>query len=304
METDMLDQQELEDSCCDIVFSHRGFPVNCGKHPIIWMNAIVDPEMTQKFFKISQDKWDEEVAAKGYLFRKATAVQVCSEAEAERHARTFPDIASRFVPIPLFVPHALPTSESILDKHRKAKLVKFLFVGNQARRKGLQETLNAFELLPPAARRSASLTVVSRFERGRIAIPNDPHIIVHRGLPQVKVLDLMRDSHVLVNVAHHESYSMIFPEAMSQGMLCLGPDWEVQRELFDNGHAGMNVRCDVNLLRDAMLRVIEDEDYRMALASSGWRRFNERYAPNVVACKYEEMFRAVVAGKYTNGANR
>jgi len=265
------------------------------------MNAIVDPEMTRSFFEISHAEWDDVVGIKGELFRKAAVVQVCSETEAERHARTFPDIADRFVPIPLFIPHLVPAPESILDKHRKAEPVRLLFVGNQARRKGLQETLDAFESLPHSVRRSASLTVVSRFERGRIAVPNDPSITVHHGLPQAEVLELMRASHVLVNVAHHESYGMIFPEAMSNGMLCLGPNWEVQRELFDNGRAGVNVRCEVDLLRAAMRRVIEDEDYRMAIASAGLRRFNERYAPAIVASKYADLFHAVAAGKYKNG---
>jgi len=99
-------------------------------------------------------------------------------------------------------------------------------------------------------------------------------------------------------VAHHESWGMIFLEAMSQGVLCLGPDWETQRELFDNGHAGMNVPCKVDLVRGAMLRAIEDEDYRLALASAGWRRFNQRYAPAVVASKYADLFRAVASGEY------
>ena len=64
----------------------------------------------------------------------------------------------------------------------------------------------------------------------------------------MQVLALMRDSHVLVNVSHIESFGMVFLEGMSQGMLCLGPDWEVQREIFDEGRAGMNMRCEVGTL--------------------------------------------------------
>jgi glycosyltransferase involved in cell wall biosynthesis len=57
----------------------------------------------------------------------------------------------------------------------------------------------------------------------------------------------------------------------------------------------MNVVCDAGRLREAMLRAIEDEAYRLELASAGWRRFNELYTPAVVASKYAELFRSVAA---------
>jgi glycosyltransferase involved in cell wall biosynthesis len=171
------------------------------------------------------------------LFRKAAIVQVCTEAEAARHARTFPDVADRFVPVPLFVPHLRSAAESVLDKHRKASPVRLLFVGNDARRKGLKEALDAFAHLPEAVRQSSLFTIVSHFDRSfdgsRVSVPSDPRVTVHGGLPQADVLELMRESHVLVNAAHCESYGNVFLEAMSQGTLCVGPSWEVQRELFD-----------------------------------------------------------------------
>lgn len=300
---DHLDAKELARSDCDLVFSHRGFPVNSGEVPVIWMNGILDPEMQKSFFHTDQTFVDEEIAVKRQFLRKAAAVQLCTDGQAARHARTFPEIADRFVAIPLFAPDLRPIPESSLEKHRKADPVKLLFVGNQPRLKGLPETLEAYASLPDSIRRCTTLTIVSHFDGDRrgFTIPDDPRITIHRGLRPPQVLALMRNSHVLINVSHCESFGMVFIEAMSQGMLCLGPDWEAQREIFDEGRAGINLRCDVGLLRVALLRAIQDEKYRLALASAGWRRFNERYAPAVVASKYAELFRAVAAGKLANG---
>src|ERR1039458_10241849 len=66
-DTDHLDVQELARSGCNVVFSHRGFPMNCEEIPVIWMNAVVDPEMTKSYFKLSQEAMDEEVAVKREL---------------------------------------------------------------------------------------------------------------------------------------------------------------------------------------------------------------------------------------------
>jgi glycosyltransferase involved in cell wall biosynthesis len=292
---DYLDAGELNRSGCTMVFSHRGFPLNSGNVPVIWMHAIVDPEMVKSNFHIAQSETDEEIAVKGELFKKAAAVQVCSEAEAERHRRTYPDISDRFVPVPMFLPYLKSMPESIIEKHRHVRPIRLLFVANQPLVKGLTETLAAYCSLPAEVRKFTSLTIVSHFDRGsgRISVPNDPDIIVHSGLPRAELLHLMSECHILVNVAHVESYGLVFPEAMSRGMLCLGPSWEVQRELLDEGRAGMNLHCEVDLLRSAMQRAIEDEDHRIALATAALRRFSERYAPGVVAEKYMDLFRAV-----------
>jgi glycosyltransferase involved in cell wall biosynthesis len=296
-ETDLLDPRELARARCDVVFSHRGLTLNSGEVPVVWMNAILDPRMTAHFFGTTHAAFEEEVAMKGPLFRKAAAVQVCSEAEAERHRQTFPDIADRFHAVPLFGPHLLAAHESILEKHLGARPVNLLFVGNQAERKGLPEALEAYRSLPEATRKFTSFTIVSHFDRSSPIIPNEPQITVHRGLGPTAVMELMRRSHILVNVAHHESYGMIFLEAMSQGVLCLGPDWEVQREILADGAAGVNLPCDAVAIRAAMLRSIEDEDWRLTLATMALRRFNERFAPAVVAHQYAELFRSTAAGR-------
>jgi len=269
--------------------------MNAGAVPVVWMNALVDPEMVRTYFNPGAQAMEDEIRVKRELFHKAAVVQVCTEAEAARHADTFPDIADRFVPVPLFGPHLCSAPQTVLEKHIATNPVKLLFVGNQARRKGLRETLEAFMSLSKSLRERTTFTIVTNFDRGSVDIPQELGIILHRGLPAAGVADLMRESHVLINIARHESYGMVFLEAMSQGTLCLGPDWEVQRELFDYGRAGVNVRCQVPLIREGMLRAIEDNAWRASLAAAGWRRFNERYTPAIVAAEYAKLFRNVSA---------
>src|SRR5258708_4944464 len=51
---DRLDSKELARSGCEIVFSHRGFPLNSGDIPVVWMHAILDPEMYKSYFGSGQ----------------------------------------------------------------------------------------------------------------------------------------------------------------------------------------------------------------------------------------------------------
>ena len=293
-EADKLDAAELMRSGCNVIFSHRGYPVNAGDVPVIWQSSILDPVMTDQYDSARDPAERQmEVAVRHEFFRRAAVVQVSTEAEAARLSQTFPELAGRFVPIPFFLPYLEAAPESQLERHKSDETIEVLFVGNDARRKGLDLLLAAFTSLPANLLQRARLTVISNFDDGKVQIPTglgSERVTVLRGVPPASVLERMRRSHILVNVARFESYGFIFPEAMSQGMVCIGPDWEVQRELLDYGRAGVTLPCDAEAIRLALARLIDDPEYRYELARNGWIRFRERLHPSVVAKQYAELF--------------
>jgi glycosyltransferase involved in cell wall biosynthesis len=295
-ETSRLAANELAASGCDVVYSHREYPLNAGGKPVLWMSAILDPAMCAHYGVVPR-AMRADVQVKSDLFHRAAAVQVSTEAEAKRHAAMFPDIAGRFIPVPFYTPHIEACPRAALDRHLDALPVRLLFVGNNAVRKGLPELLQAFMLLPERLRKRSSLTIVSNFDRGKVSLPASDRIRVIRGASPMVVAEEMRRAHVLVNAAHFESYGFVFVEAMAQGLACVAPPWEVQRELFDGGRAGVLTPCDVHAVGEAIERLIEDDLYRLHLALAGWQRFQERYAPEVVGRRYAEMFRAVASGR-------
>ncbi len=290
-ETDQLDAEELRRSGCNVIFSHRGYPENAGDLPVIWQSSILHPEMTFSYTGLDESALQPELEIRREYFSRAALVQVSTKAEAIRLDRSFPELAGRFVPVPFFLPHLKAVAEEALDRHRNPEKIEILFVGNEAKRKGLDLLLAAFSSLPELIRRQAHLTIVSRFDGAKIDLSSLEGVTVLGGIAQEAVVALMRKAHILVNVARFESYGFIFPEAMSQGVVCVGPDWEVQRELLDEGNAGVNLPCEIGAIRDALVRLVEDEGYRIRLAVAGWTRFKEQLAPEVVARQYAEMFR-------------
>jgi glycosyltransferase involved in cell wall biosynthesis len=299
-ETDQLDAAELKRSGCNVVFSHRGYPTNAGDVPVIWQSSILDPVMTMSYTGFGEDELRPEKEIRHEFFGRAAKVQVSTEAEAIRLSRTFPELKGRFVPIPFFLPYLEAAPEQLLERHTSPETVEILFVGNDARRKGLDLLLAAFTSMPRSSRSRTHLTVVSNFDGLKVDMPDMDHITVYKRLPQPAVVELMRRAHVLVNVARFESYGFVFPEAMAQGTVCVGPAWEVQRELLDEGRAGVNLPCDADAIQTSLIRLVEDDDYRLALASAGWERFNKQYAPAIVAGMYAKLFGSVATRECNN----
>jgi glycosyltransferase involved in cell wall biosynthesis len=292
-ETSYLSSKELTRSKSDLIFAQRAYPLNAGGTPVVWENAIVDPEMQLAFGATARDL-EEERRVKEPLFHRAAAIQVFSSAEAKRHAALFPSIGDRFVPIPWFAPHIRPCNLQDIEKHKGASPVQILFVGNNAIRKGIEELLSAFTQLPVSIQNRAQLTVISNFDRCNVDIPKNDRITVLRGASSQVVMEEMRRAHIFVNVARFESYGVVFLEAMSQGAAILGPDWEVQRELLNYGEAGLNLRCDAAGIKNALETLIGDEEYRYKLGVNAWHRFQQEYTPAIVARKYAELFQFAV----------
>ncbi len=293
-QTSTLSASDLARSGARVVFAHRAFPLNGGAVPTVWQNCILDPDM-QLAFGATQDEIDAEIGTKGKLYRLATAVQVSTEAEAERLGRYFPDIADRFVAVPFFTPHVHACEQESLQKHLEPGPVRILFTGNQAWRKGLDLLLEAFLGLDESLQKRAELTVISNFVPPAVALPVHRRITILRGADNARVMQEMARSHIFVNVARFESYGLVFHEAMSQGLACLAPNWEVQRELFDNGAAGRLLSPRADAIRLALEELIPDPQQRFRLGTAAWLRFRRRYAPEIVARQYAKLFHSLAA---------
>lgn len=291
-----LDAEELRRSNCDIVFSHRSFPENAADYPVIWQNSILDPNM-QLAYGATESQIETEVDKKRPLFEKASVVQVSTKAEAIRLSGVFPHLSNRFFPVPFFLPDTIATTDaSVEEKHVAKGRIHVLFVGNEAKRKGLDSLLTAFMLLPRALRRMVKLSIVTSFQDGPIRIPPDDSIELLGSISHSKVMQLMNVAHIFAMPSKFESYGLVYIEAMSCGTVPVAPNFEVQREIVENGAAGLTTSGDPRDLSQILQMLIEDRATRTKLAISARNRFTANFAPNIVAQRYLQMFKAA-AGK-------
>ena len=292
---DRLNERELAGSGCQVIFSHRDFPANAGRIPVVWQNSVLDPEMSLAR-GIKPEVLDEEFRLKRKLFARARLVQVSTMAEARRLGDWMPEIADRFRAVPFFLPYLEAADEAVVRaKHADAGTVEFVFVGREAHRKGLPELLAALESLDFGNNERASLTIVSDFRDGSITLPNWTNLKHESSLNRTQVVALFDRSHILLMPSRFESYGFVYLEAMSRGVVPVVPDWEVQREIVDGGECGMIVRCQPASIADAVRQLIVDDTLRQRLAMQTLRRFGNEYAPSVVADRYAALFGEAVS---------
>jgi glycosyltransferase involved in cell wall biosynthesis len=286
----LLDRGEFARSDCQVVFCHDDFPRNAEGIPVVWQNSILDPEMER-----ARGQSDEQLAAqraeKEPGFRRARFVQVSTEAERIRLGKWFPQLAEKFVAIPFFLPDVHPLDEAQFEqKLAGTGPLRCVFVGHEARRKGLARVYDAFSALPSAMRERIHLTVVSRQSDGRVAAPPLPNITVHSELPFAETQQLIRRSDVFLMPSFYESFGLVFVEAMAQGTIPIAPNWEVQREIVDDGRAGILASGEPSELAEWLVRLSDDCTLRASLARNAWQRFHSCFAPQIVARTYCDLF--------------
>jgi len=276
----------------DVILCHRRFPLTAGRIPVIWQCCVLDPQMQMASGR-SDTQIELDYAEQAQAYQLAGAVQVSTEAEVARHAMRFPNLSAKFRNVPFFLDHVEAIDKNDLRaKHDGSWPLKILFVGRDARRKGLDLLIQAYLGLPAALRSRCELDVVSSTLDG-IRIPSNLGIRWHGSLPSREVQRLMRAAHVFAMPSRFESFGFTFVEAMAAGCTVIGPQWEVQSEILNYGCAGYVVHPSSDAVSAAFRRVCEDPDLRLRLATSAHERFLEKYAPAAVASSYYKMFESV-----------
>jgi glycosyltransferase involved in cell wall biosynthesis len=187
--------------------------------------------------------------------------------------------------IPFFLP-GLRAADDISQKWERPEL-RFVFVGRQALRKGLAQTVAAMIPLLEANPK-LSLTIVSSQDGGKVAIPALPNIHVRKEATQDEVLVLLQQSHVLLMPSAWESYGFVYIEAMSRGCVPLAVDRPVQRELL--GHHGLLVRSqDSEEIRETIRDAMGDAGRLRRMAETGLEDFRARFSPEAVAGEFQRV---------------
>ncbi len=202
------------------------------------------------------------------------------------------------------VPFFLPENEmiSIDEKWRKAvdepeAALSLLFVGRQARRKGLVKMLKA---VVPMLRENTKLqlNIVSSFSDGAVDVPNLPNIRVLGEQSKAAVMQLMAEAHLLLMVSSWESYGFTYIEALSRGCVPVALDRPIQRELLEP-HGILMPSDEPKQMEEILRGFLMWRGLLQKMALGGQGLFAKRYSPEAVAWQFYSALMDMVRVRQT-----
>jgi glycosyltransferase involved in cell wall biosynthesis len=267
----------------DVVFAYGEFPRGFAHTPVLWEHTFA-PQLDADEASYVRD-WRARASP---IVEQAARVVTATDVSAEWFARMFPAAASKVRSVPYYLPELAGLAAAAMDdKQRDSSRIRLLFVGKQARRKGLLQLVAAWERLDRSSRAQLEVQVVSAMLDGPVTLPAEWHWQAH--VPDVQVC--MRRAHVLVHPALSEAFGLVLVEAMAAGCLVITTHAPIQRSIV-GAQAGVFVDPrDPEALAAALRALLRDparEQLRAGMRAS-LARFHARYRPELVARQYADL---------------
>jgi len=198
---------------------------------------------------------------------------------------------------PFFLPDIVPIDLLRLDAKQGQEVVRLLFVGADGGRKGIHVLTAALGILTPSVARRLHVDVVTSTPVD-IAHLRCKSVVVHRRLPHADVMRLMAQANVFCMPTLHDTYGLVFLEAMSQGCAIISDDDLPRIEMIRDSGCGV---CVDPAAGDAPARVaaaiahmVEDESARENCSRKARETFVREYAAEAVAVRLQMIFKKIV----------
>lgn len=273
-----VDRHEMERFAPDVVFAHGCYPRNTGSTPVLWETGFLlpdDPLVRQR----SPESYRHEINLARRVARQAGIVALSNRNAMRLMAQAMPEIAHKLRAIPFYRPYMRPLNEEqVRAKHQEPGPVRILLVGLQARRKGAPVLVDAVSLVHRQRPGAVRLDIVSDFSDGRFPIAPDLPVYTPGAMGRAQTQLMFQRAHIYAMPSALESYGIAFIEAMAQGCVVLAPDRMPQREIIDEGRAGIPIdTTSPEAIAAALIRLVDDPALRIDLGLSALRRYRAEY---------------------------
>ena len=238
----------------------------------------------------------EEIKIKRACAVRATLITSHSHSNLDNLAMIMPDQVTKMRCLPFFLPHlkTLPEAE-IRKKFTGLEKIHFTFIGREARRKGLPETLTAFQQLSAKFPSKLHLKIVTNFADGAVEIPAHPDIELLGETSRDEVQRLLEQSHILIVPSRFESYGWVYLEAMAAGCLTIAAAGATQREILADGQAGFPLGPDPEKIADVLTPFLAHPETMLPRALAAANHCKGEYLPEAIAKRFEEIGREAIA---------
>jgi len=282
----------------DLIFSHLHFPwLPWRSVPIVWSSQGISPAIYYE--RYNQGQWTVEDVASVYrvLGRRAAALMIFTQSCARNIVSWCPELEEKIwvVPPPVFA----DTRASMPKPSVRDGIIRVLFVGIDAVRKGLPTVVEAFAAIK-AKHPKVELDIVSRPSpelQARIGALSG--VRLHLSSFAVDVKAMMARADVFVLPTRADTYALAAVEAMAHGCAVVISDLEPLPEVIPDGEVGFVLPADDVGALAAKLDVLATEsDLLRTLQDKARRKYSTCHSPDAVSRRLLPMFEQIVGGRW------
>ena len=178
--------------------------------------------------------------------------------------------------------------KSLINSSISKRNNKILFIGRDFKRKGGYQLLDAFEIL---SKKRADLELHIAGPRDNPYSGNNPNIFFYGDADKIQLSDLMNKCDVFCMPSFFEAYGLVFIEALSFGLPCIGRRCYEMPYFIEEGKTGELI--DTNSpseLADKIEKILNSESYRDNVRKKSDFYFNE-YSWDNVATRIDQIIR-------------
>lgn len=282
----------------DVVLSHILFPrlPTSSYPPIIWSTQGLSPAVYYERYSGRRWTMEDVVALFRVLGRRANALLISTQTCARNLVAWCPELEGKIflAPAPVFSTEMNPrTKPSFRDG-----VIRLLFVGMDARLKGLPEVVQAYCVLVSRYPR-IQLDIVSRPARDlRKQIEALPGTRLWPRLSQQEVMALMAQADIFVLPTYADTYALSAVEAMAEGCAIIISDLDPLPEICPPGEVGLAVTAgDVRGLIEKIDALVSGPDRLRQFQVNARRRYERVHHPTIVVDRLRYVMESVRNGR-------
>jgi glycosyltransferase involved in cell wall biosynthesis len=272
----------------DVILTHGSIPQKCCT-PIVFSSGFMTDEYVGRVDRSS------EVEFKKGAFEKAAAVVFSSQDAVDRFNYISSEFQDKLLSIPFLLPY-LKTGETLVGKQK----TQVLFVGRDGKRKGSENLCQAIKRLDEKILQKTHFVFITEED---ISFDTSVSYDLLPACSREQVNQYMLACDVFVMPTTHDSYGIVFIEAMAKKCAIIADDRQPRTDIFENEKNALLVDpTSVNEISMALETLLSDKEFRLALSKSARKKFEECFSAEVVAGQYLNLFSELMKAQFICGA--
>lgn len=278
----------------DLIFTNNFIPINDISCPIILEADFVVYGTSE----VTKRKICNQLHLTDRQLNKVTRIVVRSSLSVLELKKRNKGFEKKCVVIPHYMPYLNSIEEKcFLEKWQFTKKIKIVFVGNQAKRKGIDFILKLYNENKVFFESNIDFEIVSNFTDGLLDVPK--YFNVSKGLNREQVFSKLCNSHIFMLPTNEEAWGKVFVEAMAAGCVTMIPDVYPLNSYFGPGGICYDL-MDTKEIFGILKEFSDNSQLMKECAEKSIHYYQDNFDHKIIEKKYCELFSSVIKEKNSN----